>query len=340
MKSCRSHSLMGGGMLSFALLVASPIPVVHAQVSPGFNGGEVRVESGQNAPFDGLLQQLQGYLDQIRQMPAMAMEQVQTYIGGILDQAQAQLEEVLGALGLVDPEQMRKQLWAQPGDPVDPRVPSSVQNLGVEGAIAGRTLSQATLGQQGQARIQQTLEAIVQTVGDAEEMAQSATGRVQPDQGAADNALQTADQATQATQEAVGSAVQGEALASQAQSLTSTQDVLKLLSQQTAGNGQIMAQLSAQLGGSTNQLGQVSSQLASHSAQNASAAQLQLQAVQLAAHQATAAAEANLLLGGATLNLTEINDQMRGDRIAKVIAQQAETARLSKTNFVNYRLLY
>ncbi len=322
------------------LLTTTPIPIAQAQVSPGINGGEINLGLNQGNPLDGLLQQLQGYLEQIQQMPAMAMEQVQTYIGGVLDQAQAQLEGVLGELGIVDPDQMREQLLTQEDNPVDPRVPAAVQNLGVEAAIAGRSISQATLGEEGQARIKQELEAIVQTVSDSEAISTASVQLQNPDQQAADNAIQASDQSAQSARDAASAAAQGEQLAGQAQSRTSTQDVLKLLSQQTAGNGQIMAQLSAQLGGNANQLGQVSSQLANNSSQNANAAQLQLQVVQLAANQATSAEEANILLSGATLNLTEINDQMRGERIAKVIEKQAETARLGKTNYVNYRLLY
>ena len=334
--------LLSASTLSALILTSAPTPPAQAQISPGINGGEINLSNpGQfSNPLDGLLQQLQGYLDQIQQMPQMAMEQVQTYLGGVLEQAQASLDGVLGDLGIVDPDQMREQLLAETENPVDPRVPNSVQNLGVEAAVAGRTISQATLGEEGQARIKQELEAIVQTVSDSEAVSTASVELTEPDQQAADNAVQAADQSTQYAQSASNAAGQGEQLASQAQSRTSTQDVLKLLSQQTAGNGQIMAQLSAQLGGSANQLGQVSSQLANNSAQNANAAQLQLQAVQLAANQATSAEEANILLSGATLNLTEINDQMRGERIAKLIEQQAETARLGKANYVNYRLLY
>ena len=339
MKSFK-FQLLTTGALAALFLSAGPISIVQAQVSPGINGGEINLGSNQGNPLDGLLQQLQGYLEQIQQMPAMAMEQVQTYLGGVLDQAQAQLEAALGELGIVDPDQMREQLLAQEDKPVDPRVPSSVQNLGVEAAIAGRSISQATLGEEGQARIKQELEAIVQTVGDSEAISTASVQLQDPDQQASDNAIQASEQSAQSAQDAASAASQGDQLAGQAQSRTSTQDVLKLLSQQTAGNGQIMAQLSDQLGGSANQLAQVSSQLANNSAQNANAAQLQLQAVQLAANQATSAEEANILLSGATLNLTEINDQMRGERIAKVIEKQAETARLGKTNYVNYRLLY
>jgi len=337
-----AFQLLSASTLSALILTTAPIPSVHAQVSPGINGGEISLGgAGQfSNPLDGLLQQLQGYLDQIRQMPQMAMEQVQTYIGGVLEQAQAGLDNVLGDLGIVDPDQMREQLLAETENAIDPRVPSSVQNLGVEAAVAGRTIAQATLGEEGQARIKQELEAIVQTVSDSEAVSTASVGLTEPDQQAAENSVEVADQSAQYAQSASNAAGQGEQLAGQAQSRTSTQDVLKLLSQQTAGNGQIMAQLSAQLGGSANQLGQVSSQLSNNSAQNANAAQLQLQTVQLAANQATSAEEANILLSGATLNLTEINDQMRGERIAKLIEQQAETARLGKANYVNYRLLY
>ena len=310
---------------------------------PGIGGGEINLGgSGQGGNiFDGLLQQLRGYLEQIQQIPQMAMEQIQTYVGGVLEQAQAQLEGVLGDLGIVDPDQLRDQLLTQPPDEVlDPRVPAAVQTMGVEASVAGRTIAQATLGETGQARIKQELEAIVQTVDNSQDLAKASGERMQADQQAADKATQMAEQSAQWAQETSGSANQVQQLARQAQSRTSTQDVLKLLSQQTAGNGQIMAQLSAQLGGNANQLGQVAGQLSSHSAQNANAAELQAQAVQLAANQATSAEEANILLSGATLNLTEINDQMRGERIAKIIQQQAETARLGKTNFVNYRLLY
>lgn len=331
--------LLTTGAIASLFLTTSSIPRAQAQPSPGINGGEINLGTSSN-PFDGLLQQLQGYLEQIQQMPAMAMEQVQTYVGGILDQAQAQLDGVLGELGIVDPDQMREQLLAQQENPVDPRVPSSIQNLGVEAAVVGRTISQATLSTEGQARIKRELEGIVQTVSDSETVSTASVELMEPDQQAADNAVQAADQSAQSAQNAANSAGQGDQLAGQVQTRTSTQDVLKLLSQQTAGNGQIMAQLSAQLGGSANQLGQVSSQLANNSAQNANAAQLQLQAVQLAANQATSAEESNILLGGATLNLTEINDQMRGDRIARAIEKQAETARLGKANYVNYRLLY
>lgn len=285
--------------------------------------------------LNGLVSQLQNYLQQIQAMPEIAIAQAQTYLGQLLE-SNPEITTALGELGIVDPDQIRQTLLEAAVR--DDRMPAGLTNLGVEAALAGRTIAQGTLSQAGQTRIKQELEAVVETVGDSQALADAAGERVATDQQAAANTVQAATQAESYGVQSNAFATQGSQLASQAQAATSTQDVLKLLAQQTANNGQIMSQVSAQLGGSSNQLSQLATQLNSHSNQNANSAALQAKSVELAASTATSLEENNLLLSGATLNLTELNDQQRGQRMAQAIKDQAEAGRLSQVNRASYRL--
>jgi len=320
-------------------LAAHPVPA-QASTLPGLgNLGDIggQLTEGVNNAIGGIVTQLQTYLQQLQALPEVAMEHAQTYLGELLE-GNPDVTAALGELGIVDPDQVRQTLLD--AAVTDGRMPAGLPNVGVEAAIAGRTIAQGTLSQEAQARTKAELESIVETVSDSQALAQAATERVAPDQQAADNAVQAANQAESYSTQSDTFATEGSQLAGQAQSATSTQDVLKLLTQQTANNGLIMSQLSAQLGGSSNQLGQLASQLNSHSNQNASSAELEAKAVELSASIATSLEENNVLLGGATLNLAELNDAQRGERMAQAIKDQAEAGRLSQVNRASYRLAY
>ena len=315
------------------LLAVAPQP---AQANPleGFGNIGGQLTDGLN----GIVAQLQNYLQQIQAMPEIALEQAQTYLGELLE-GNPEITAALGDLGIVDPDEIRQTLLEAAAEG-DQRLPAGLANSGVEATLAGRTIAQGTLGAEGQARIKQELEGIVETVGDSQALADAANERVATDQQAADNSLQAATQGEEYGIQSNAFANQGSQLSAQAQAATSTQDVLKLLAQQTANNGQIMSQMSAQLGGSSNQLSQLATQLNSHSNQNANSAALQAKSVELAASTATSLEENNVLLSGATLNLAELNDQQRGERIAQSIQDQAEAGRLGQVNRTSYRLAF
>ena len=154
---------------TLAILLASS-PAQASTLPGGLNDIGDQITEGINNGISGIVAQLQNYLQQIQAMPDIALEQAQTYMGELL-QGNPDIAAALGELGIVDPDQLR-QLLLDDSETVS-RAPAGIASVGLEAAIAGRTIAQGTLSQEGQARIKQELEGVVQTVGDSQALALS-----------------------------------------------------------------------------------------------------------------------------------------------------------------------
>ena len=296
-------------------------------------------QGGKN-PLASLLKQVQDLISQIQAKPQELMEQIKSQVGQTWEGLEGEITKVAGDLGIIDPNKARKTIQEQAKTAKgNPDIPAIVQGQGLEATIVGQSVAQTTLSQEGQRQSKKNLEGIIQTAADSQQLADGSAAITSMDMQAAQSSQQSAQQSDQMGQDSTESAQNVGQIGQQAQSRTSSQDILKLLAQQNAGSGNILAKISGQLGGSAGQLGNLSSQLANNSSQNASSAKLQAAQVQLLANQATSM-EGLKQQGAATnLTLSEMNEQMRGEQQSRIVQQQAEANQLARINRSGYRLL-
>ena len=300
---------------------------------------QTNTQGGKN-PLASLLKQVQDLISQIQAKPQELMEQIKSQVGQTWEGLEGEITKVAGDLGIVDPNKARKTIQEQAKTAKgNPDIPAIVQGQGLEATIVGQSVAQTTLGQEGQRQSKKNLEGIIQTAADSQQLADGSAAITSTDMQAAQSSQQSAQQSGQMGQDSTESAQNVGQMGQQAQFRTSSQDILKLLAQQNAGSGNILAKISGQLGGSAGQLGSLSSQLANNSSQNANSAKLQAAQVQLLANQATSM-EGLKQQGAATnLTLSGINEQMRGEQQSRIVQQQAEANQLARINRSGYRLL-
>jgi len=290
--------------------------------------GEVQANQG---GMGGLLQQVQDLIAQVETVAQDTLSSLESQAGDLWGSISEglNLDEITGELGQIDPQKMQEELLSRLHEGIDgvlnPHAPTAVQADGIETVAIGDAVSERTLGVEGQRQSQANLEAIVETAASSADMVDAATTTSETDAQTADDANQesrAADRALRAVQQQ----------ADRAQAATSSQDVLKLLAQQTAGNGEIFAAMSGQVGG-------LSNQLAGNSAQNANLAQLQAAQVQLNASAATSLESLEQQGAATTLTLNEMYEVQRGQRQAELIDGQGPSNRLTRINRTAMRLM-
>ncbi|MBD1856161.1 MULTISPECIES: hypothetical protein [Leptolyngbya] len=284
--------------------------------------------------FGSLLQQVQDFLGQIAAKP----QELLAYLQAQLGTAQEEIAQIAGELGLIDPDE-GKQAIESPQTRGNTDMPTLVKNQGTTATIVSRSVAQTTLSKEGQRQSKENLEGIIQTAADSRSLAEEASAVTSADSQAAQTAQQTAQESSRAGQESAQDAQEVDQLGNQAQSRTSSQDILKLIARQNGGQGSILARLSQQLSGNSGQLGTLSGQLANNSGQNANLARLQAAQVQIAANQSSSLETLKQQGAANALTLSEMNEQIRGQRQADLIARQAEGNQLMKINSAGFRLM-
>jgi len=307
-----------------------------AQARPQPNGGGI----------GGLLQQVNDFISQAQAVAEDTISSLQSQAGDFLSSIaeDLNLDGLMGELGQLDPQALQEELLGQLTEGVEgilnPQMPSAVEIDGVEGAVIAQTVAQKTLGIEGQRQSQTNLEMIVETANSSADLVELAAGASEDDAQTADDADNLSQEGDEASRSADQSLQALQQQAGEAQAATSSQDVLKIISQQTAENGSILSALSAQLGVNGNQLGGLSNQLASNSSQNANLASLQASQVQLSAAQAASLETLKQQGAAANLTLNQINEMQRGERQAELIAGQGAPNRLAQINRTAMRLIY
>lgn len=281
-----------------------------------------------------LLQQVQDFLGQISAKPQELLAYLQSQLGI----AQNEITRIAGELGAIDPDEGKRSIES-PQTRGNNDMPTVVKNQGTTATIVSRSIAQTTLSKEGQRQSKENLEGIIQTAANSQSLAEGAFAVTSADADAAQNAQRSAQESTRAGQESTQDAQEVDQLGNQAQSRTSSQDILKLIARQNGGQGTILSRLSQQLGGNSGQLGMLSTQLANNSGQNASLARLQAAQVQIAANQSSSLETLKQQGAATALTLSEMNEQIRGQRQADLIARQAEGNQLMKINTSGFRLM-
>ncbi|MBD1847557.1 hypothetical protein H6F89_29975 [Cyanobacteria bacterium FACHB-63] len=281
-----------------------------------------------------LLQQVQDFLGQISAKPQELLAYLQSQLG----LAQNEITRIAGELGVIDPDE-GKQAIESPQTRGNNDMPTVVKNQGTTATIVSRSVAQTTLSKEGQRQSKENLEGIIQTAANSQSLAEGAFAVTSADSEAAQNAQRSAEESARAGQESAQNAQEVDQIGNQAQSRTSSQDILKLIARQNGGQGTILARLSQQLGANSGQLGMLSTQLANNSGQNASLARLQAAQVQIAANQSSSLETLKQQGAANALTLSEMNEQIRGQRQADLIARQAEGNQLMKINAAGFRLM-
>jgi hypothetical protein len=289
---------------------------------------------GSGFSLGSLLQQVQDFLGQISAKPQELLAYLQSQLGV----AQEEIARIAGELGVIDPDE-GKQAIESPQTRGNNDMPTVVKNQGTTATIVSRSVAQTTLSKEGQRQSKESLEGIIQTAADSQTLAEGAFAVTSADSEAAQNAQRSAQESDRAGQESTQDAQEVDQLGNQAQSRTSSQDILKLIALQNGGQGSILARLSQQLSGNSGQLGTLSGQLANNSGQNASLARLQAAQVQIAANQSSSLETLKQQGAANALTLSEMNEQIRGQRQADLIARQAEGNQLLKVNSSGFRLM-
>jgi vacuolar-type H+-ATPase subunit I/STV1 len=322
--------------LMVALAVLQHQSTALAAPSPPSPGGDF---------IGGLLQQVQDLVSQVQSVAEDTISTFGSQAGEFLSSiaGDLNLDEIMGELGQIDPQKMQEELLSRLeeglGGLLDPHLTGAAQVDGLEGVVIADTVAQKTLGEEGQRQSQTNLEMIVETATSSAELVEAAADASQTDAQTAQEADDLSEESDEASRSADESLQSLQQQASEAQAATSSQDVLKIISSQTAENGSILSALSAQLGANGNQLGGLSNQLASNSSQNANLASLQAAQVQLNAAQATSLETLKQQGAAANLTLNQINEMQRGDRQAEQIASQGPSDRLARINRSAMRLM-
>jgi hypothetical protein len=130
----------------------------------------------------------------------------------------------------------------------------------------------------------------------------------------ADVSQQIAANSVTFAQNSLSRSQQVDGLSQQAQAALSTQDVLKIVAQQNAGNSAILANIASQFGNNANQVGNVANQLGLLSEQNSQLAEQNSQRAQIDAQQLALQVQQTQQGATSLLNLDQINAALKGDR--------------------------
>jgi hypothetical protein len=139
----------------------------------------------------------------------------------------------------------------------------------------------------------------------------------------ADVSQQIAANSVTFAQNSLSRSQQVDGLSQQAQAALSTQDVLKIVAQQNAGNSAILANIASQFGNNANQVGNVASQLGQLSEQNSQVAEQNSQRAQIDAQQLALQVQQTQQGATSLLNLDQINASLKGDRQDRLIERNS-----------------
>ncbi|MGG6297769.1 hypothetical protein ACQ4M4_25535 [Leptolyngbya sp. AN02str] len=243
--------------------------------------------------------------------------------------------------GHPDPTEMRERLRADAaaGNIQHPYLPSAVAIQGLEALVTGRSLYESVLGEDGQKLSADGLESATRLALGSNQLVTAMREAYAAESGWITESLDYGHQAITAGEQGFEHQSQLDELAIEAQTQTSSQDILKILADQHAAGGQlslatvnqlaILAEQNSiqaqQMGNQTGQIVQLGSLLD---------AQTQLQNRQYATLESI-----NNQLAGANLELTALIEAQKGEREHQLINDQAASNYLNRMNAAGHRLM-
>lgn len=266
------------------------------------------------AELTGLVQQVNQLITSINSGDFLK-SQMDKLLGQYLPQVQAAITESIGLLGLPDPSKAEAEVLAQiKGAFNSAGLNDTLLNQGVVTAAITNSSIQNVLGEEGQARLKKTLEDMLVNAQNVGQLSLNAATGAETSTAIAEVSQQIAANSVTFAQNSLSRSQQIDGLSQQAQAALSTQDVLKIVAQQNAGNSAILANIASQFGNNANQVGNVASQLGQLSEQNLQVAEQNSQRAQIDAQQLALQVQQTQQGATSLLNLDQINASLKGDR--------------------------
>jgi tRNA nucleotidyltransferase/poly(A) polymerase len=275
------------------------------------------------AELTGLVQQVNQLITSINSGDFLK-SQMDKLLGQYLPQVQAAITESIGLLGLPDPSKAEAEVLAQiKGAFNSAGLNDTLLNQGVVTSAITNTSIQNVLGEEGQARLKKTLEDMLVNAQNVGQLSLNTATGAETSKAIAEVSQQIAANSVTFAQNSLARSQQIDGLSQQAQAALSTQDVLKIVAQQNAGNSAILANIASQFGNNANQVGNVASQLGQLSEQNSQVAEQNSQRAQIDAQQLALQVQQTQQGATSLLNLDQINASLKGDRQDRLIERNS-----------------
>jgi hypothetical protein len=301
MNNLKIYRISAISIATCSLLLLSPRPAAAMQVPLP-------------AELSGLIEQVNQLITSINSGDFLK-SQVDKLLGQYLPQVQAAITESIGQLGLPDPSKAEAEVLAQiKGAFNSAGLNDTLLNQGVVTSAITNTSIQSVLGEEGQARLKKTLEDMLVNSQNVGQLSVNTATVAEISKAIADVSQQIAANSVTFAQNSLSRSQQIDGLSQQAQAALSTQDVLKIVAQQNAGNSAILANIASQFGNNANQVGNVASQLGQMSEQNSQFAEQNSQRAQIDAQQLALQVQQTQQGATSLLNLDQINASLKGDR--------------------------
>ncbi|MBD2316552.1 hypothetical protein [Phormidium tenue] len=271
----------------------------------------------------GLIQQVNQLITSINSGDFLKA-QMDKLLGQYLPQVQAAITQSIGQLGLPDPSKAEATVFAQiKGTFNSAGLNDTLINQGVVTSAITNTSIQNVLGEEGQARLKKTLEDMLVNAQKVGQLSLNTATGAENSTAIADVSQQIAANSVTFAQNSLSRSQQVDGLSQQAQAALSTQDVLKIVAQQNAGNSAILANIASQFGNNASQVGNVANQLGLLSEQNSQVAEQNSQRAQIDAQQLALQVQQTQQGATSLLNLDQINASLKGDRQDRLIERNS-----------------
>jgi hypothetical protein len=281
------------------------------------------VQLPQPAELSGLIEQVNQLISSINSGDFLKA-QLDKVLGQYLPQMQTAIAESIGQLGLPDPSKAEAAVLATiQGAFNSAGLNDTLMNQGMVTSSITNTSVQDVLGENGQARLKKTLEDMLVNAQNVGQLSLNTATGAENSTAIADVSQQIAANSVTFAQNSLSRSQQVDGLSQQAQAALSTQDVLKIVAQQNAGNSAILANIASQFGNNANQVGNVANQLGLLSEQNSQVAEQNSQRAQIDAQQLALQVQQTQQGATSLLNLDQINASLKGDRLDRAMERNS-----------------
>lgn len=328
MKSMRLCALCTGSLVGCSLWITGNLPAT-AQINvPSFAGPPPLSASPSLSNLPGI-SDINGLINQVNQLinsissGAFMKTALDSLLSQYFDPLKQQIAGIIGERGLLDPAKSQQSLIASlkslPLIFNDAGFTNSLLTKGTVTAAITQTSVNNVLGLEGQARLNQFLQTLVAsgnkisgfstnstTASQSSTQVGSATQQIASTSGNSANVSQTTSEQTKN-------------LAQQAQSFTSTQDVLKAIANQNANNAAILSSISSQFGNNASQNANLSNQLATLANQNSLMSQQAMQQSMIDGQNLQLQLMQTEQGAAALANLDETNSTLKGQSLSQAL---------------------
>jgi uncharacterized protein YoxC len=293
---------------------------------------------------------IQAYIDKIKSQVEEAIgsstDAIDDVLGGILGDVTGAIDELLGDMGLPDPEKVKDaiakartegNISRTPISMVNPVLQSSVLQS-VNSVLTARTDAGFILSEEAQAANKEELERLAEGVSTAVQQGEASNNLSTQ---ASEITTQSGELATQAGTIATQAGTltsQAAQTATQAQSRVSTQDAIKDLNTLTANVSSQLGGLATQGAIEAGQLTQLSAQSAVQAGQLSNISRQTGTSIQLQSGQLLRQQQMVTGLAAANQNLADLNELAQGQEQDRIIQGNGAANRLSRANSTSYRL--